>query len=163
VSHRQGGVVLFFWEPAPNFTVELVAEHGPNVLRFVLRTGNSSYAMVGSYSPSTDDGAELENIQKALDASPRGFPKWISMQIWSSCEVHEMWSCWRSSLIRAWKILSHCSGTGPMSRIPMLPGVCSETGLRSPHFAITFFPLTVGLFPIVRCVNLAFSARIIDW
>jgi hypothetical protein len=51
-----------------------VAKHGPNVLRFVLRTGNSSYAMVGLYSPPTDDGAELENVQKALDASPWGIP-----------------------------------------------------------------------------------------
>jgi hypothetical protein len=69
-SVHQGGIALF-WRPNKLYEVEDWQIRGPNVLTFVLATGNTRFFAVGCYIPP-NDLSTLTTIEQAWNECPRG-------------------------------------------------------------------------------------------
>lgn len=66
-SNNQGGVLLFYKDDPNRFSVESVKAYGPNVISFVLVSGNKRWTVVGVYIPPTEnDGCTLRQIGLAF-------------------------------------------------------------------------------------------------
>ena len=67
--HNQGGVALFY-KNSPDWQVESVRQHGPNVISFQLVAASQRWGVVGAYVPPSDLDT-VEYITQAFEAMPR--------------------------------------------------------------------------------------------
>lgn len=70
--HNQGGVALFY-KNSPDWQVESVRYHGPNVISFQLVAASRRWGVVGAYIPPSDLDT-VEFITQAFEALPRALP-----------------------------------------------------------------------------------------
>jgi exonuclease III len=70
--HNQGGVALFY-KNSPDWQVESVRQHGPNVISFQLVAASQRWGVVGAYVPPSDLNT-VEYITQAFEALPRALP-----------------------------------------------------------------------------------------
>ena len=68
-SHSQGGIALLWRENHRGFEVESAKILTPNLLTFILVTGNERFYCMGVYIPPADVGGE-EDLRAAWDACP---------------------------------------------------------------------------------------------
>jgi Reverse transcriptase (RNA-dependent DNA polymerase) len=67
--HNQGGVALFY-KDSPDWQVESVKHHGPNVISFQLVAASQRWGVVGAYVPPSDSDT-VEYITRAFEDMPR--------------------------------------------------------------------------------------------
>lgn len=70
--HNQGGVALFY-KNSPDWQVESVRHHGPNVISFQLVAASRRWGVIGAYVPPSDLDT-VEYINQAFEALPRAIP-----------------------------------------------------------------------------------------
>jgi hypothetical protein len=70
--HNQGGVALFY-KNSPDWQIESVRYHGPNVISFQLVAASRRWGVVGAYIPPADLKT-VEYITQAFEALPRAIP-----------------------------------------------------------------------------------------
>ncbi len=70
-SHNQGGIALLWKENHRGFEVESAKIVMPNLLTFLLVTGNERFYCMGVYIPPTDTMG-VEDLRAAWDACPDG-------------------------------------------------------------------------------------------
>ena len=67
VSPHKGGIALV-WRTSPTWSLESERTHGPNIIRFELKTGHRRFLIVGAYiSPSEEDGSTFDYIKQACN------------------------------------------------------------------------------------------------
>ena len=71
-AHFQGGVALFY-KNSPDWQVESVRHHGPNVISFQLVAASRRWGVIGAYVPPSDLDT-VEYIIQAFEALPRAIP-----------------------------------------------------------------------------------------
>ena len=70
-SRHRGGVAVFYQEETPHFQVEVMQQHGPNVLSFQVDSGGRRWSILGCYLVP-NNAATLEGIATAIGQRPRG-------------------------------------------------------------------------------------------
>jgi len=70
-SHNQGGIALLWKENYLGFEVESAKLLLPNLLTFLLVTGNERFYCMGVYTPPTDTMG-VEDLRAAWEACPEG-------------------------------------------------------------------------------------------
>jgi len=70
---HQGGIALFYRE-SDNFHIESPQRYGPNVICFVVVSGQKRWGCIGVYIPP-EDRETLNYVVEALESLPRGIPK----------------------------------------------------------------------------------------
>ena len=78
-SSHQGGVALFYRE-LDFFSVESVQRWGPNVISFVMTTGNQSFGCIGGYI-QLDNTTTVQFIQKAMEYQTEGVSVYTGMRL----------------------------------------------------------------------------------
>ena len=68
VSRHQGGIALFYKESA-QYQLESIRRWGPNVVSFVVTSGNRKFGITGKYPPATRSGYRVQSMYSPASSS----------------------------------------------------------------------------------------------